>query len=708
LERRTAHVEVKRLRREQGPAVYSKRFLKQQSGADFGYWTQREIRFIGHFGLAKTQPQVARPAWLQFQGEEVERVDTQDAGPSLDDWQRLLVCPADDPSRRMGVFDDAGELALLLRACLKALHGLHMLGIVHCDIKADNLCLAYLGEPLGEAGIWLDYAKLRVIDFAFSVWPTSPGWELEVPLPIDFNSPQADYLSPRFKQVLQEDRRQPAPQAWRRLDYGVDLYALAVMLRKLLAWRRPGQSDPLEAFLSALAEEWMQRYAQAQAAPAGEWPHEGYIQDIEAQLRQHRPAWSERDWSQSRLFVPCEVSRASSAKPTALTPLESGMTRLAPRPSAYLPPLAATGAIPVSQQKQSQSRWPLLALASLGLALAAGVYFGADRLRDGLQTPPPLLADSVAAAQAACPASGLSLSPLAASPLLASPPTALAYSPDGATVAAGELSGNLLLWRPDSPAALRNLGARHQGSIKTLAYSPDGKSLVSGGSDKTLRRWSASDGQMAGAAMSGHSDKVIAAAFSADGTRIASLDSRGELRHWDADSGRLAGEPAQGHVALNAAAFAPGLASFATGKADGVVGIWDSATGNSIGEPSPGHDSIVNALAFSPDGSLLVSGGWDKALRRWDARSGQPVGAALEKHPQSLTAFAFAPDGLRFASADVDGHLRLWDARTGCLLAQAQHPEGIAALAFNPDGKTLASAGDDRTLRQWRVEAAKP
>jgi len=687
LNRRTEHVEVKRLRTA-GGAVYSKRFLKRQGGIDYSYWSEREVRFVGHFGGART-PQVVRPALLQFQADAVERVDTQDAGPSLDNWQKLRVSRAGNPGAFSGVFDDAGELALLLRACLQALHGLHALGIVHCDIKADNLCLAYAGEPLGETGIQLDYRKLRVIDFAFSVWPGVPGWDLEQCLPIAPDSPQADYLSPWFKQSLREDRRQHPPQAWRGLDYGVDLYALGCMLHKLLAARRRTLSnpeDPLAAFLHTLAEEWTQRYAQA--APAGKLPHAQDIQRIEARLSQHRPDWTPQDWACSRRFLPREVWRLP---PEAMTPLASAVP-------ADVPP---TPLFEEADNTRPARSWRVPSLAALALAATvAGAYFGLGR------APSPAvssLADSLAPSAAACPAPSLDLLPQATSPALASPPTALAYSPDSATLAAGEENGSVLLWQA---ASLRRFNASHQGSVKTLAFSPDGQMLVSGGSDKTLRRWSVAEGSPLGAALTGHGDKVVAVAFAADGSAFASIGSDGSLRRWSA-AGQPLGQPLQGKP-LSAAAFGPGLANFATGKALGEVGLWDGVSGQSIGEPRPGHDSAVNVLAFSPDGSLLVSGGWDKGLRRWNVRTGAPLGQPLEQHPQSLTALAFAPDGQRFASADLDGHLRLWDTRTGCLLAQAQHPQGVTALAFTPDGLRLASAGYDRTLRAWRLEAARP
>ena len=76
---------------------------------------------------------------------------------------------------------------------------------------------------------------------------------------------------------------------------------------------------------------------------------------------------------------------------------------------------------------------------------------------------------------------------------------ALAFSPDGKTLAAGHDSrqsreADIRLWDVKTGAEKATLKG-HLHRIETLAYSPDGKTLASGAADRTARLWSAETGE---------------------------------------------------------------------------------------------------------------------------------------------------------------------------------------------------------------------
>src|SRR5438105_3862656 len=82
--------------------------------------------------------------------------------------------------------------------------------------------------------------------------------------------------------------------------------------------------------------------------------------------------------------------------------------------------------------------------------------------------------------------------------------------------------------------------ARCQGAksnILCLAFSPDGKTLASGEVDKKIRLWDASTGKQI-ALLEGHTKQVAALAFSLDGATLYSAAYDRTIRIWDVKSGK--------------------------------------------------------------------------------------------------------------------------------------------------------------------------
>ncbi|MGE0025474.1 MAG: AAA family ATPase, partial [Thermoleophilia bacterium] len=89
---------------------------------------------------------------------------------------------------------------------------------------------------------------------------------------------------------------------------------------------------------------------------------------------------------------------------------------------------------------------------------------------------------------------------------------AVAFSPDGQTLASGGLDGAVKVW--GGPGGARTLGT-HDGQVSTLAFSPDGRWLASGGGDKTVRVWDLT-GKEPVRIIRSHQDAVLAVTFAGD------------------------------------------------------------------------------------------------------------------------------------------------------------------------------------------------
>ena len=73
----------------------------------------------------------------------------------------------------------------------------------------------------------------------------------------------------------------------------------------------------------------------------------------------------------------------------------------------------------------------------------------------------------------------------------------------------------------------------HVGPVLAVAFSPDGKTLASGGFDMMVKLWNVATGQEV-ASLEGHRNWIKSIAFSPDGALLATGDINGIVRLWRA------------------------------------------------------------------------------------------------------------------------------------------------------------------------------
>ena len=78
------------------------------------------------------------------------------------------------------------------------------------------------------------------------------------------------------------------------------------------------------------------------------------------------------------------------------------------------------------------------------------------------------------------------------------PVEAVAFSPDGATVAAGSSDGTVQLWDATTQNEVGTTMTAGPAAIKALAFSPGGKVLAAGGEDGDVRLWDTATQSSAG------------------------------------------------------------------------------------------------------------------------------------------------------------------------------------------------------------------
>jgi WD40 repeat protein len=181
----------------------------------------------------------------------------------------------------------------------------------------------------------------------------------------------------------------------------------------------------------------------------------------------------------------------------------------------------------------------------------------------------------------------------------------------------------------------------HDGGVNAVAFSPDGQTVASASNDKTIRLWNAKTGEER-QKLIGHDDWVNTVALSPDGQTVVSASGDGTMRLWDAKTGEER-QKLTGHDDwVNAVAFSPDGQTVASASDDWTVRLWDAKTGEER-QKLTGHDDGVNAVAFSPDGQTVASTSDDRTVRLWDAKTGEHIRRV--EAPIGIYSIDFTVDG---------------------------------------------------------------
>ncbi|MEU5249644.1 helix-turn-helix domain-containing protein, partial [Streptomyces asoensis] len=279
------------------------------------------------------------------------------------------------------------------------------------------------------------------------------------------------------------------------------------------------------------------------------------------------------------------------------------------------------------------------------------------------------------------------------------PVNAVAFAPDGRTLATASSDGTVTLRR----LADRRTTARFTlpGPVRSVAFSPDGRTLAAGAVNAPVRLWDAV-GRRPKAVLPTGTEGARAVAFDPRGRELAVAAGDGTVQLWDTERGRrVASFP--GHAGqVDALAYAPDGRTLASGGADRTVRLWDTVRHRPAGVLR-GHSDEVYGVAFAPDGHGLVSGGADRTVRLWDPAQRRTT-RILTGHSDDVNAVAYTPDGGTVVSGGGDGTTRLWDVHSGTqTLTLTGHTDYTMGVAVSADGTVLATAGFDQSVVLWNL-----
>ena len=307
-------------------------------------------------------------------------------------------------------------------------------------------------------------------------------------------------------------------------------------------------------------------------------------------------------------------------------------------------------------------------------------------------------------------------------PVYTVPPvvTAVAYSPDGSTLAVSGVNEVLLYDTVNFELKARLVGKARR--IESLTYTADGKVLgIAGGSPAQfgeVQFWDTETNTLIKAIRASY-DTVYGLSFSPDASRVAfgcsdqtvrvlSVEDEKELIKFDNHSDWVFGT-----------IFSVDGSHFVSCGRDTALKLVEVDTGSFVDDINSSNKGYgeINTIARHPSKDQVLSAGEDRIprlykifreIRRDVGNTDFNLIQAYEAQSGTIEGVAFSADGSRFATGSAGGEARIYNVEDGKRLASMQGDAvGVFAVSFHPNGTQLATGGFDGKIRIFDPASGK-
>ena len=296
--------------------------------------------------------------------------------------------------------------------------------------------------------------------------------------------------------------------------------------------------------------------------------------------------------------------------------------------------------------------------------------------------------------------------------------TAMAFSPDGKTLASGEEGGVGRLWDVTTGkpiATFKEVPAPQYAKFRALAFFANGTKLIGAVEDREINVWELGKDMNPPTLLrtiKGQKPwrRDVLMLLSPDTRLLANttMDWKNrifQIQLWDTSTGELL-HTLTGHTWwIKSIAFSADSKTLVSGDEYEMIRLWDTATGKPKVTLNWRRGTTTYALAFSPSGRFIASG-HRESVKLWDntvkpkQQTDDAIGdyqhtLEIDAHKDYVSKLAFSPDGKTLLTGSKDGTIQAWDTATGShRFTCTGHLEGIEGLVFSQDGNTLISLNE--------------
>jgi len=282
------------------------------------------------------------------------------------------------------------------------------------------------------------------------------------------------------------------------------------------------------------------------------------------------------------------------------------------------------------------------------------------------------------------------------------------FSPDGRTIAAfaglpGYGAGKLCVWDAATDAKPKGEITTPEG-VLCAGFSPDGSSLayttIMGGLHvvdvaTVKRRFQAPE-----VPPTGYSQHFLA--WHPDSKSVFTTDATGTLNQYDSNNGRRILQISNSGFLVDPPHLAPSGEWVAASHEDHLV-LLSTRDGRRLQDFKHSHE--IRSLAVAPDGESIATCTSEGLVQMWSVSGGNLKISFDAQAPQ--TQAVFSRDGLKLATHGEDDAIRLWDVKSGVSLCQPlHHATQVTYCDFDPTGERLVAGTFDGTITVWNLKTA--